>query len=538
MSSLQSASDAITEYTRDIALYRRLLVIAGGVYLGWWLGIHLILPNAFNPLPSRLAVVTVIFAIWGLSFVSAWVRARVRLFLIASTWLITLHFYFLFYENGGDANWVIGSYITVIAINLCLLTAASLLSYSVYVTVLSALMAYLLPHLRDSIFLPGLLTILVQANMGLRARASIIRNLIASNERFQLLFHATFDGIIVHEGGKILTTNESMSQISGFSREELVGRSVLDILAPEERATVQVKLGQDEVIPYETHGLRKDGRITDVEVRAKNFQYDGRSVRLVTIQDISDRKKADRERVKALTAIENLRVRDEFISIASHELKTPISSLKLQTQMIERDLKHGVSDLDTPEKIADVMALFHRQIDRLTELVESMLDVSRISAGRFTLDLADVDLAELARQSVKLMSVHTLSTGAPPIEVRVPQSLVVKGDRRRLQQVIENMLSNSLKYGNRKPISVELRTDAAEAQLIFRDHGLGIAPEFLPRIFDRFERAISARNISGLGLGLYITRQIVESHGGTVSVTSDLGVGSVFTVHLPIAAVK
>ena len=521
------------DVAQQISVYRRLLLVAGGVYLFWWFAIVWILPQAFNPFLSRFAVCAFIFLVWLLSFKSEKVRRHLPFLAFVSVWLITLHYYYLFYENGGDSNWIVGAYITVIAINLCLLSTGRLLSYSIFVLALSIAVAFALPHLEKSVFLPGIVTILIQANMGLHARLSVIKNLFDSNQRFQLLFHSTFDGLIVHDRGLILNVNESMGHISGFSPAELIGKSVFDILDPSERSLVQAKLSLDEVPPYETKGLRKDGRLIDVEVRAKSFLYDNKPAKLVAVQDISDRKKAETERIKALALVENLRVRDEFISIASHELKTPISSLKLQTQIIESDLREGGNEVDSQEKITEAISLFNRQIDRLTELVEAMLDIPRISAGKFTLEVGDVDLVGLAKKTISLMAAQNDNTGAPPMTLEAPAKVIVHGDRRRLEQVLENLLSNAIKYGDHNPITIKILDENSGTSLIVEDHGLGIAPEYLSRIFDRFERAISARNISGLGLGLYITRQIVEAHGGKLSVESELGRGSRFKVWFP-----
>jgi signal transduction histidine kinase len=249
---------------------------------------------------------------------------------------------------------------------------------------------------------------------------------------------------------------------------------------------------------------------------------------LVTINDITDRKKAEMERITALTAQENVRIRDEFISIASHELKTPISALKLQTQLIERDMHRG----QNLRNLGEVVALLNRQVDRLTDLVNTMLDVSRISSGRFLLDMQNLDLPALVREVISSQkflasSVDIRFEGVPHLQVR--------GDRARLEQVIENILSNAVKYGEGRPVLVTLQEEQKSlAVLTVKDEGIGIPAEFIPKIFDRFERGVSARNISGLGLGLYITKQILDGHGGTIAAMSEPGKGSSFTVTLPL----
>ncbi|MBX9769357.1 MAG: HAMP domain-containing histidine kinase, partial [Bdellovibrionales bacterium] len=466
----------------------------------------------------------------GLSYLSAWVRHHLQMLFNPCVWLITLHYYYLFFNNAEDINWVVGCFITVMAINLGLLSNLSLLSYSLFVLFLSCGLLYLVPSLRTSVFLPGLLTIILQANLGLRSRLKIIKGLAASNERFQLLFNSTFEGVLVHEDGVIVDVNEALKSMLGYSQNELVGRSVFDILHPDHRGLASEKMNLEVVPPFEIQGLRKDQSVINVEVRAKQFVYENRIVRLVTVQQIDDRKKAEKEKVRALSMAENVRVRDEFISIASHELRTPITILKLQAEVIDRDLKKEGIGVATPERAREFIALLNRQIDRLTELVETMLDVSRISATGVSLKMESFDLASLIQECAGLHQVPELGS---LFKLQIPERFLIQGDPRRLEQVIENVFTNAIKYGNGKFVNVGLFRDGSEVVLTIEDQGFGIEPESIDRIFDRFERAIPARNISGLGLGLYIARQIVSAHGGTISVESQLGVGSKFTIRLP-----
>ena len=519
---------------KETNLYRRLLAVSGSIYLFWWFAVQMLLPGSFNPFGGRLLVVSFIFSVLIASYINLWVKHHLRILLICCTWLITLHYFYLFYGNAGDTNWVMGSYITIIAISLCFSSKASLLSYSIFVISLSILLVFLLPSMKQSIFLPGLLTIVFQANIGLRSRLGLIKDLTESNERFQLLFNSTFEGVLVHEKGIILDVNESLLNMLGFTQKELIGVNILTLLPDGERAQIDVKMKVADLVPIETKFIAKDQRIIDVEARAKDFFYNKLPCRLVTVLDISDRKQIEKERIAALTLAENLRIRDDFISIASHELRTPISTLLLQVQLIERDLNKKYPT----ENRSEAITLFKRQIQRLTELVSTMLDVSRISAGRFTLDLKKVDLGEIVREVVgsllNLQRTHSTSK----IEIEAPLHIIFMADPVRIEQVVENLLTNALKYGEGKPIIIRLKIEDKDVLLSVEDHGLGIAPEFISRIFDRFERAISSRNITGFGLGLYIVRKIVEAHSGSIQIESRLGVGSTFTVRIPMLSEK
>ena len=451
-----------------------------------------------------------------LSYQVSWIKHKLRILFISCTWLVTLHYYYLFFRNQGDINWIVGSYITVTAISLCLLSRAALLSYSIFVFLLSLVLVLLLPSLRTSVFLPGLITLLIQANIGLRSRMGIIHDLKESNERFQVLFQSIFEGILVHRDGKIVNTNEAFRRIFGFSKSELVGKNVLALIHPEEKDAITERWKAGEEDPVQARGITRLGRIIDIEVRSKRFIYDHQPATFLTVQDIT------------MTLAENVRIRDEFISVVSHELKTPISALKLQTQMLEHEF-HDTTDT----KIKDAALLFNRQIRRLNELVDSMLDASRISSGRFKIEYTEFDLVSLVRDRVTLLSKKNLKSELN-VQLDLPEQMIVSGDRMRLGQVVEILLTNAIKYGEGKPIHLKVLSTSPYIQLIVEDHGLGIAPESFSRIFNRFERAISSKNISGLGLGLYIARQIVEAHGGTISVSSKPGDRSTFTVRLPM----
>lgn len=497
----------------DARLYRRLLLIAGSVYLLWWFAVEMILPGTFNPFISRILVCSYILGIWLLSFAIHGIQRWLRILFISSVWLITAHYWYLLYENQADINWIIGAFITVMAISLGLLSSGSLLAYSIFVMALGLTVFALVPSQRHSIFLPGLLTILVQANIGFRTRLGLIKTLRDSNERFQLLFDSTFEGVFVHKQGVALDVNESLARMLGYQKSELIGRHLVDFVEESYRPTILEKMKIPAVSPYEIKGIRKNGSLIDLEMRAKEFLYREEVARLVTVLDISDR--------------ENVRVRDDFISLASHELKTPISSLKLQTQLIERNLDKDPTYAGSPEKIRKFVELFHRQVDRLTELVDAMLDVSRISANRLVLDKRSMDLTKAVHEVVAglLMSVTA----------KLPDNLPITADPSRLKQVIENLLTNAAKYGQGKEIEIRAEKKGDRAVLEVVDQGMGIAPEDQEKIFQRFERAVGPRNISGLGLGLYISRQIIEAHGGQLTVESQISKGAKFRVDLPLS---
>jgi signal transduction histidine kinase len=167
---------------RELRLYRRLCLFVGAIYLVWWGAVELLLPGSINPLPGRLGVVVGIWSITAGSYVNAWVRDHIKLLWTAGLWLLTAHYYYLFHANGGDINWVVGSFVTVTAVSLAMMSRASLIAYSAFAAALSIALVIALPALRSSVFVPGLLTVLLQANIGLHSRLAVLRDLAASNE--------------------------------------------------------------------------------------------------------------------------------------------------------------------------------------------------------------------------------------------------------------------------------------------------------------------------------------------------------------------
>jgi PAS domain S-box-containing protein len=222
-----------------------------------------------------------------------------------------------------------------------------------------------------------------------------------------------------------------------------------------------------------------------------------------------------------------LRGRDEFLSVASHELRTPLSSLQLLVALL---LKKPLSPDEAKAKLENAS----RQIDRLVRLIAELMDVSRITAGSLSLEPAEVDLSAVARDVVSRLSEDAVKACCE-IDAKLAVPVPLKLDRTRMDQVITNLLTNAMKFGAGKPIEVSVEPTAAGGRLIVRDHGIGVPPEDTNRIFERYVRGASAKAFGGIGLGLYIVRQIVLAHGGTIRVESEPGAGSTFIVELPHA---
>jgi signal transduction histidine kinase len=248
------------------------------------------------------------------------------------------------------------------------------------------------------------------------------------------------------------------------------------------------------------------------------------------LADVSHRVALALEHVRLLEeATTAARAREEFLHVASHELRAPIATVRLAVHLLRREVRAG--DAEGCERRLRVL---DRQVARLLGVSETLLDVSRITAGRLELVREDGDLAALVRE-VALRFADDAAEQGSAVEVDAPGPVRCALDPSRMDQVISNLVSNAVKYGRGEPIRVAVRAEGGRAIVEVRDGGIGIAPEHQERIFGRFERAVSSRNYAGLGLGLWIARRLVEAHGGTIRVRSAPGAGSTFTIELPLA---
>jgi signal transduction histidine kinase len=226
-----------------------------------------------------------------------------------------------------------------------------------------------------------------------------------------------------------------------------------------------------------------------------------------------------------------VRLRDDFLSVASHELRTPLTTLQLQLQSLLSAVEKGQRTATPKEENKLRRAV--RSTERLSDLVDTLVDVSRIVSGSLPISRVSVDLNAVARKVAGRFADEAQRVGSTLV-VRETGPITGQWDRERVEQMLSNLLSNALKYGAGQPIDIVLTSDGAWAEMTVRDRGMGISPADLERIFGRFERAVSVRNYGGLGLGLYMTREIAESHGGSVRADSHPGEGAAFTIRLPL----
>ncbi len=343
--------------------------------------------------------------------------------------------------------------------------------------------------------------------------------------------------VVADEDGAIVHANEIAERLFGWPRDELVGQPVEILLPARFRAMHRLHRSGYHTAPrtrpmglgLDLSGLRKDGGEFSAEISLAPVSVDGRSCVMAAVRDVTERKRTEVRARLWRKAKSEVRERDEFLSIASHELRTPVAALQLQLQMLQRAASRSTNELT--HAIEEKVDALERQTRRIGFLVGELLDVSRMRLGRLELVREEIDLSEVARDTVAHLRDEIEKSGSQLLLDLAPTP--GRFDRSRLEQVVTNLLANAAKFGRSKPITLHVAPDGPRARLRVTDRGIGIPAEDQARIFERFERAVTSQHFGGLGLGLYIARQIVEAHGGEIRIESAPGTGTSFVVVLP-----
>ena len=385
----------------------------------------------------------------------------------------------------------------------------------------------------------GFTFVRVSTEVELAARLLVVEDDPEARATFDLLLGTRWDVTLVDRGDDARDRALAQPFDLVLANAQMPGLSGIDLvrLLRTHRPTQDLPL----ILMSPPAGQRET--VAGLEAGADDFlvkPFSGREllVRVQTLLELTAMRRRNAQQEQALASLQrSLQARDEFLSAASHELRTPITTLSLQTDGLlnAADLPTNGHNAPSSDRLRRRLSAIRRQVVRLSQLVEQLLDVSQFIEGRLDLHPEEVDLQALVIDAIELMRDSASSAGSPVL-FRLRNEVVGRWDRLRLGQVVTNLLSNAIKFGCGRPIEVELDADQALARLAVRDSGEGIPPGERERIFERFERATSVQRHPGLGLGLWICKQIVDACHGTISVESEPGRGSTFSVALPRAS--
>jgi PAS domain S-box-containing protein len=371
------------------------------------------------------------------------------------------------------------------------------------------------------------------------ARKAASAALAAQQARFRsLINHATDIITILTAEGVVQYQSPPVRRILGWEPEDLVGRNAFDFVHPDDRLPTwnayEAAIIDPSVIPtVEFRFLHQDGSWRWLEATGTNLLADPTvDGFVVNSRDVTERKQLEQQLRTALEAAEaGLRAKGHFLAVMSHELRTPLQAIQGYTEFL---LSAPPSSL-TDEQREDLSTI-HRSAGRMAALIGNLLDLSRLEAGRLTLAHDMFDLREVLEQ-VRQDVAPQAAAKALALHMEVPQQLAaLRGDAARVRQILLNLVGNAVKFTHKGGVRISVSSIVGTVAIAVEDSGVGITPEALPHIFDEFRQVDSKRSLpgGGAGLGLAISRQLAELMGGAISVQSEPGVGSTFTLHLPI----
>lgn len=353
----------------------------------------------------------------------------------------------------------------------------------------------------------------------------------------EILVEYSLDAVVgINSQSLIVDWNLQAEKIFGRTREEAIGKKVTDILIPPEFREAHhegiiryLKTGIGPILNKRTEltAMHSSGNRFSIELTVSPIHTGSEILFYSFIRDITERKKMEE------AFLEAAREKDEFISICSHELKTPITSMKLQFQLAQRMMESNNEQIYQKDNISKRITMTLKQIEKMSKLIEDMLDVVKIPLGKLEQDKKLVEMNAFVEEVFAHFKEQFEILGIKNSLKISDHDIYILGDAYRLEQALSNLITNAIKYGDNKPIQVVLDSSENEIFLSVRDEGKGIAAEDLSKVFMRYTRLESKNMASGLGLGLYITKNIIEGHGGSVTIESKPGSGSIFMIKLP-----
>ncbi len=521
---------------------RIIVGIAGGVYLFWWFAVELLLPGSFNPLPGRLAVVGLSGVLVGASYVSGWVESRLSALFTAWVCLLVGHYVYLLIGNHGESTWWVGAFVAFAASSMCLQSPREVAVFSLFALGCVVRAAVEEGQLRHSIYVPGLATILLLANITkrsqmiaqdatLQAERARKESRRSDEQRFQLaaIVESSGDAIIASSlEGLIRSWNKGAERLFGYTAEEVSGRPISLLLLPgregEEPGLIARVAKGEPVAPFETVRWRKDGSHVDVSVTISPIR-DSRGGLVgasMAARDISEWKRAEAEVLRAREATEAAnRELEAFNYSVAHDLRAPLRAIDGFSHVLLEDYEKTID--------AAGQRYLHRVRDaaqNMGRLIDSLLALGRVT--RVSLRDQQVDLSELARAAAE-----RLKESQPDriVEFVIGDGLTEKGDSALLGAAIENLLSNAWKFTRNQPnarIEFGSMKEGGQTAYFVRDNGAGFDMAFSSKLFGVFQRLHTPSEFEGTGVGLATVQRIVRRHGGRVWAEGKVGEGACF----------
>ncbi|MCZ7356695.1 MAG: ATP-binding protein [Candidatus Methanoperedens sp.] len=361
-----------------------------------------------------------------------------------------------------------------------------------------------------------------------------------SEERYKIVIQEASEGILLvdAETKRFLEANEALQNLLGYTSREILGMTLYDMI-PRDHETVNRSV---ESIKKEKHKFlgeqrytRKDGSTVDVEVSANLITYDGKEVLCVVVHDITERKRAENMRLEKERIVSADKAKSEFLAGMSHELRTPLNSIIGFSELLKLQ-KFG----ELGEKQAHYVDNVLNSSKFLLELINDILDLSKIEAGKIELAIEKVSVPETISETLVLIKERASKHNIVLKKELDPQLEFIEADEKRFKQVFFNLLSNAVKFSKEEggTVTIAAKKEGDMARFSVSDTGIGIRKEDMGKLFNKFQQIDSekSRKVEGTGLGLAISKQLVEMHGGTMTVESKYGEGTTFTFVIPIVA--
>jgi PAS domain S-box-containing protein len=354
----------------------------------------------------------------------------------------------------------------------------------------------------------------------------------------EILVEHSLDAVVgINSQSHVIDWNFQAEKIFGWTKEQVLGKTISSLIIPLEfreahHAGIKhyLECGVGPILNkrIELTAQNHLGQHFPIELTVSPIKVDDELLFYSFVRDISERKAMEQALKDAVNQ------RDEFIRVCSHELKTPVSSMKLQFQMAKHMMDKKSDRPYDKEAVEKRIVNANTQLDKMAKLIEDMLHATKMSTGLVELQKAPVDINDLTKETLasfeeqlEMLNIH--------VEVISPsRPVMVNGDRYRLEQVITNLVTNAMKYGGEKPFEIKIEVEGQEAHLTVADQGIGIPHENISKIFERYERVNNNTHVSGLGLGLYICDQIMKAHDGKILVESVPDKGSKFVLIFPL----